>query len=167
MVTSSGEVVTVDGTPVVNSNLRDVKESEVSFEYDESYSGSLKMLRRQHIVQGYKELLHEDLSIQMMQVPAGSFMMGSSEDELEQRSSEGPQRQVDVPAFFMGKYPVTQSQWRIVAELPQVNRELKPNPSQFEGDNNPVESISWFEAVEFCDRLSLHTGRPLPTTHRS
>ena len=102
-----------------------------------------------------------------MQVPAGSFMMGSSEDELEQRSSEGPQRQVDVPAFFMGKYPVTQSQWRIVAELPQVNRELKPNPSQFEGDNNPVESISWFEAVEFCDRLSLHTGRPLPTTHRS
>ena len=65
----------------------------------------------------------------------------------------------------MGKYPVTQAQWKVVASLPQVNRFLKPNPSQFKGDNRPVECVSWYDAVEFCDRLSQHTNRTyrLPT----
>jgi formylglycine-generating enzyme required for sulfatase activity len=59
----------------------------------------------------------------------------------------------------MGKYPVTQAQWKIVASLPQVNRELKPDPSYFKGDNRPVESVSWYDAVEFCQRLSQRTNR--------
>jgi formylglycine-generating enzyme required for sulfatase activity len=58
----------------------------------------------------------------------------------------------------MGQYPVTQAQWRAVSLLDDVEIDLKPNPSGFKGDNLPVESVTWFEAVEFCARLSRHTG---------
>ncbi len=87
-------------------------------------------------------------------------MMGSPEDELECRNYEFTQHLVTIKPFFMGKYPVTQAQWEVVASLPQVNRELKLNPSRFKGANRPVERVSWHDAVEFCDRLSQKTGHP-------
>jgi formylglycine-generating enzyme required for sulfatase activity len=86
-------------------------------------------------------------------------MMGSPPEELEHKKNESPQHSVTVQPFFMGKYPVTQAQWRFVAQLRQVNKELDPNPSNFKGDNRPVEQVSWEDAVEFCDRLSEHTKR--------
>jgi formylglycine-generating enzyme required for sulfatase activity len=113
--------------------------------------------------QGFTEPLDglgEAIPLDMLLIPAGSFMMGSPENEPQRESREGPQHQVSVPSFFMGRYPVTQAQWRVVAGLGQVNRELKPDPSNFKGDNRPVEQVSWYEAVEFCDRFSRHTGRP-------
>ena len=65
----------------------------------------------------------------------------------------------------MGKYPITQAQWQIVAGFPQEKLQLQPEPSRFKGDNRPVEQISWYDAVEFCARLSQKTGRNyrLPT----
>jgi len=103
--------------------------------------------------------------IEMVYVPGGTFTMGSPANELERSDAEGPQHEVTVQTFFMGQYPVTQAQWRFVAGLEQINRELNPDPSNFKGDNRPVERVSWYEAVEFCDRLSRHTGRDyrLPT----
>ncbi|MEM6866810.1 MAG: formylglycine-generating enzyme family protein [Cyanobacteria bacterium P01_C01_bin.121] len=113
----------------------------------------------------FDEGLSENLSLRMMQIPGGHFTMGSPENELERRDSEGPQREVVVPAFFIGKYPVMQAQWLFVAGLEPVNRELDPNPSRFKGVNRPVEQVNWCEAAEFCERLSIHTGRAyrLPT----
>jgi formylglycine-generating enzyme required for sulfatase activity len=102
----------------------------------------------------------EALPLHMVLVPGGTFLMGSPDDEPEREEREGPQRDVSVASFFMGRYPVTQAQWRVVAAMPQVGRELKPDPSRFKGDNRPVEQVTWYDAVEFCARLSAHTGRP-------
>ncbi|PAX51498.1 formylglycine-generating enzyme family protein [Brunnivagina elsteri] len=74
-------------------------------------------------------------------------------------NSERPQHEVNIPSFFMGKYPVTQAQWKFVASLPQVNCELKSDPSYFKGENRPVERVSWFDALEYCDRISQYTGK--------
>jgi formylglycine-generating enzyme required for sulfatase activity len=106
-----------------------------------------------------KKLLGKQTSLDMVFIPGGSFTMGSPEGELERFKSEGPQRKVTVPEFFMGQTPVTQVQWRRVAGLSKVGRSLKANPSNFKGDDLPVEQVSWFEAEEFCLRLSKTTGR--------
>ncbi|PZO46859.1 MAG: formylglycine-generating enzyme family protein [Phormidesmis priestleyi] len=113
----------------------------------------------------FVEPLADDLTLEMVAIPGGTFLMGSPESEAERSPREGPQHEVSVPDFFMGRYSVTQLQWRFVANLPQVNRELNPDPSHFKGDNLSVEQVSWYETVEFCDRLSIHTDRTyrLPT----
>ena len=125
----------------------------------------LTLHRRRLVVQFFAERLNDAVEIEMIAIAAGTFMMGSPEDELERNSSEAPQHEVNVAAFFMGKYPITQAQWKAVAALPQINRELEPDPSKFKGDKLPIEQVSWHDAVEFCDRLSSQTGRDyrLPT----
>ncbi|NJM45966.1 MAG: SUMF1/EgtB/PvdO family nonheme iron enzyme [Alkalinema sp. RU_4_3] len=106
-----------------------------------------------------KKLLGKHTSLDMVFIPGGRFTMGSPEGELERLEREGPQHLVTVPEFFMGQTPVTQAQWRQVAGWPQVGRSLKANPSNFKGDDLPVEQVSWFAAEEFCLRLSKSTGR--------
>ncbi len=118
--------------------------------------------------QGYIEsdlAVADALPLHMVLVPDGTFTMGSAVDELGRYEREGPQKSVAVAQFLMGRYPVTQAQWRAVAALPAVNRELVLAPANFTGDNLPVEQVYWQAAVEFCDRLTRHTGRPyrLPT----
>jgi formylglycine-generating enzyme required for sulfatase activity len=108
--------------------------------------------------QYFIEDLGNGIQLEMVMIPSGSFMMGSLETEEDSNNDERPQHQVTIKAFCLGKYQVTQAQWKAVAAFPQVNKELKPDPS-FKGDNRPVESVSWEDAVEFCDRLSSHTKR--------
>jgi formylglycine-generating enzyme required for sulfatase activity len=104
--------------------------------------------------------LEGNATLEMVAIPGGRFRMQPPESELVRQSREGPQREVTVPAFFMGRYAITQAQWRIVAQtMPQVNRKLKPNPSHFRGDRRPVAQVSWDDAIEFCNRLSRYTGR--------
>ncbi|MEO0759722.1 MAG: formylglycine-generating enzyme family protein [Cyanobacteria bacterium J06648_16] len=120
----------------------------------------LTLQKRQAQNRYYDELLAEGiLPLRMMLIPAGTFLMGSPVDELERLDSEGPQHEVTLSQFFMAKYPVTQAQWRTVEAMPQVNRELKPDPSEFKGALRPVEQVSWDDAIEFCDRITLHTNR--------
>ncbi len=116
--------------------------------------------RQQAQVNGQRWQQGEDFALEVVDIPSGEFLMGSPEDEAERHSSEGPQRRVTISAFAMGRYPVTQAQWRFVAGLPRVNRDLEPDPANFKGDTRPVETVSWHEAEEFCDRLSNFLGTP-------
>ncbi|NEP18936.1 MAG: formylglycine-generating enzyme family protein [Leptolyngbya sp. SIO4C1] len=129
---------------------------------------SIVLRRTPRTARGYIEPLLEiadALPLHMVLIPSGTFIMGSPEDEPEREEREGPQHEVTVPQFFIGQYPITQAQWRAVAALPRVERKLNPDPSSFKGDNHPVERVTWYEAVEFCQRLVEHTGREyrLPT----
>jgi len=97
--------------------------------------------------------------LEMILIPGGKFLMGSPTTETERLSSEDPQHPVTVAQFFMGKYPVTQAQWRVVAGFVKQRIDLHPDPSRFKGANRPVDQVSWQEAIEFCARLSAKTGR--------
>lgn len=100
--------------------------------------------------------LPENINLEMVSIPEGQFWMGSSEGE--ENNWEKPQHLVKIAPFFIGQTPITQGQWRAVASLPIEQRELNPKPSQFEGNNLPVETVSWQDAIEFCARLSRYTG---------
>jgi formylglycine-generating enzyme required for sulfatase activity len=112
----------------------------------------------------------------MVRIPAGSFQMGSAEQELERQSNAGPVHEVTLAEFLIGQTPITQAQWRTVAgwqERPgeRWGRELNPEPSRFQGeearllagetitDGRPVERVSWLEAMEFCSRLGQRMNR--------
>ncbi|MEO0971372.1 MAG: formylglycine-generating enzyme family protein, partial [Cyanobacteria bacterium J06639_18] len=99
------------------------------------------------------------VTLDMLLIQGGTFKMGSPPDEPERDAYEDPQHDVTVPTFLMGRYPVTQAQWRVVADMAQVKRALDPDPANFKGSDHPVEQVNWYEAVEFCDRLSRHSGR--------
>jgi formylglycine-generating enzyme required for sulfatase activity len=110
-------------------------------------------------MEGYREELAEGVELAMVKIPAGSFLMGSPEDELKRSADEGPQHEVTLGAFFFAQTSITKAQWRAVALWDKVERDLKPDPSRFKGANRPVEQVSWFDAMEFCRRLSLRTDK--------
>ena len=114
---------------------------------------------KQGQAQFFREDLGDGVTLDMVAIPGGKFLMGSPDTEKGRRERESPQHWVTVQPFYMGKFTITQAQWRVVAELPQINRELELNPSRFKGNNLPVERVSWDDAVEFCARLSQKTGR--------
>jgi len=88
-------------------------------------------------------LLAFQTSIRMCWIPPGEFLMGSPDDELERHEDETLHQVVIRKGFWIGKYPVTQSQWRAVTGA---------NPSHFIGENLPVESVSWGEICGNPDR---------------
>ncbi len=124
-----------------------------------------------------------ELNLEMVEIPGGSFLMGTSDkDAVAVRKeykrykwdetwidTEMPQHQVEVPPFYIGKFTITQAQWRIVAGWDKVERDLDPDPAYFkdkpDSARRPVEQISWADAKEFCARLAKKTSRAyrLPT----
>jgi formylglycine-generating enzyme required for sulfatase activity len=97
--------------------------------------------------------------LEMVEIPGGEFMMGSSDGELGRYDDESPRHLVQVPPFFMSKYQVTQVQWQAIAAMDKVNIDLDLAPSRFTGDNFPVESVSWLQAQEFCERVTRFAKR--------
>ena len=100
--------------------------------------------------------------------------MGAAETEADSRDNERPVHRVTLGEFLLAQTPVTQAQWRAVAqwqrpepdgdeEWPQT---LDPDPvgklqdaERFRGDQRPVVNVSWNEAMAFCQRLRLRTDK--------
>ena len=129
--------------------------------------GAATLMRWQARTQAFVERC-DGLTLTMLRIPAGRFVMGSPQAEPERQSSEGPQQEVTLGEYLMAQTPITQAQWREVASWQEGKgerwgRELKPAPSSFAdaqgSDHRPVETVNWHEAMEFCHRLSQRTGR--------
>ena len=114
-----------------------------------------------HTASYFTETLRDKVDLEMVAIPGGTFTMGSPEKEKDSYRSERPQHDVTISPFFMGKYPITQAQWKAIASKDdlKVEIDLEPDPSRFKGDDQPVEKVNWYEAVEFCQRLSKLTRR--------
>ena len=102
-----------------------------------------------HKAKDFVEDLGNAITLEMVQIPGGTFMMGSLEGEAGRDEDESPQHEIRVPGFFMGKYEITQEQYQAI---------MGSNPSYFKGEKRPVEQVTWDEAVEFCKKLSQKTG---------
>ncbi|NCS49085.1 MAG: formylglycine-generating enzyme family protein [Microcystis aeruginosa BK11-02] len=154
----------------------------------------IKKEKRQ--AKGIVQKLAEGVELELMEIPGGTFTMGTEDEEIERLVKkfrwegfrrERPQHRVTVSSFYMGRYPITQAQWRAVASRTdlKVERNLNPDPSHFKAPpkpslkseasdsppfegarggsptrwDRPVEQVSWYDAVEFCARLSKLTGK--------
>ena len=100
------------------------------------------------LADSHAETIAPTIGMKLKLIPAGEFQMGSTEAD-----DEKPRHLVTITRpFYLGVYPVTQRDYMQVA---------KENPSHFSGnDRLPVESVSWFDAVAFCNALSQKEGLP-------
>lgn len=89
--------------------------------------------------------LGNNLAIAMASIPEGSFIMGSPATEEGRNEDENPQHEVKLNSFLMSKYLITQEQYLAI---------MKENPASFQGKNNPVENVDWYNAQDFCQKLS-------------
>jgi len=85
------------------------------------------------------------ISANYVLIPSGVFQMGNNNGD----SDEAPPHPVTVNAFYIGKFEVSQKEYIAI---------IGKNPSSFKGDSLPVENISWYDAVEYCNRLSAKEG---------
>jgi len=88
-------------------------------------------------------------SDRMVHISGGTFLMGSPENEYGRSDNEGPQHQVTVSSFYIGKYPVTQAEYQEI---------MGSNPCSFSGQNLPAEQVSWFDALDYYNKRSLKEG---------
>ncbi len=111
---------------------------------------SYEINRSRKRAESFQEDLGNGVFLEMVNIPGGSFLMGSPENELERYDNESPQHPVNIQPFFMGKFQVTQEQYQAI---------MGENPSHFKGNKKPVECVSWDNAVEFCGKISKRTGK--------
>jgi formylglycine-generating enzyme required for sulfatase activity len=95
-------------------------------------------------VEYVSEVLGHGITLDLVKIPGGTFQMGSNEYKDEQ-----PIHSVTVAPFWLGKFPVTQEQYEAV---------MGTNPSNFKGAKRPVETVSWNDAVAFCQCLGEKLG---------
>ena len=93
----------------------------------------------------FSTLLPGGVSLNMIWISRGTFMMGSPEDELGAGGDETLHKVTLTRGYWLGKYEVTQAQYEAI---------MGENPSRFKGADQPVESVSWNDAMEFCEKLT-------------
>ena len=137
---------------------------------------SWRILRWSSRQLAYREPLAAGVTLTMLRIPAGSFWMGAPEGEAESSAQERPVHRVTLGEFLLGQTPITQAQWRAVAQWERQEHEdgalwppkLDPDPVakqkrrdlfRFRGDQRPVVNVSWRQAMAFCQRLRLRTGK--------
>jgi formylglycine-generating enzyme required for sulfatase activity/predicted Ser/Thr protein kinase len=98
--------------------------------------------------QGYPEYLHAPSGIVMVLLPGGEFRMGSGDDDEDAQEDEKPPRLVELSPFLIGKYEVSQGEWRQVMGPP-------PAPRGDRDDELPVVNVSWYDCQEFCRKVGL------------
>ncbi len=130
----------------------------------------LRLLRWRSRTQAFVQKV-DGLALTLLRIPAGSFLMGSPDNETDRFGDEGPQHQVQLQEFLLARTPITQAQWREVAGWqplqgePAWERALNQDPlgtdvhPRFRGDDRPVVNVNWHDAMEFCRRLSKRTGK--------
>ena len=94
--------------------------------------------------------LAEDVDLEMVWIPAGTFMMGSPKNELGRNDDEKQHQVTLTKGFWIGKYPVTQAQYKAITG----NRPSNFMNFFFMLKNNPVESVSWEDAINYCEKLN-------------
>ena len=94
---------------------------------------------------GYVFTLAEGITLEVVSLRGGRFRMGSENGISYQK----PVHEVTVKPFSIGRTEVTQAQWQAVMEN---------NPSNFKGERRPVEGITWYQAKDFCEKLSERSG---------
>ena len=97
------------------------------------------------------------VKLELKQIKAGSFLMGSPESEEGRFDWETQHRVTLTRDYWLGTYEVTQAQWKAV---------MGNNPSKFKGDDLPVEQVSWEDAKEFCERLNNDSSVKKPKGYR-
>ena len=143
---SEGQTASITGTLASNA---------VASSYTSGYSSSSSSM-----ASGSNAIsipVKDGISIDMVKVEAGTFMMGATSEMKDPYSDEKPVHQVTLTNdYYMGKYEVTQALWQAV---------MGSNPSNFKGDNLPVETVNWNDCQEFISKLNSLTGRKfrLPT----
>ncbi|MCI0399501.1 MAG: formylglycine-generating enzyme family protein [Chloroflexi bacterium] len=104
--------------------------------------------RPAHRARLFVEKIGPGVALEMVLIPPGRCLIGTSGGA--GHPDEYPQHLVEVDAFLIGRYPITQAQWLAI---------MGSNPARFKGEKRPVEGVSWLEAEAFCRRLSKKSGR--------
>ena len=126
--------------------VTDFAETLPEITFETAFIDNNKNIRRKtRKVRQLVETLPNDVKLEMIYVPGGTFMMGS----YDEANNEKPVHSVTLKPFLVGKYPVTQAQWEAI---------MGSNPSNFKGANRPVETVTWEDAMQCCARLSQLTG---------
>ena len=96
----------------------------------------------------------KDIELEMIKCPAGEFLMGSPKGEKGRDLKEIQHKVILSDSFMIGKYEVTQKQYKAV---------MGKNPSKFKNDSQPVELVNWNDAKEFCEKLNTKFSSSIPS----